>query len=56
MKCAYFDSVTAVGIDAASVEYGYNSFLRAVGTDADKYVSCKNIASHSNKIADSCKD
>ena len=43
-------------INSASVEYGNSSFLRAVDTDANEDISGKDIASHSNKVADSCED
>jgi hypothetical protein len=41
------------GINITSVKYGNGSFLRAVGADADEYVSGKDIAADGNEIADS---
>ena len=41
------------GIDIASVEYGDDSFLGAIGADANEYVSGKDVAANGYKIADS---
>jgi hypothetical protein len=50
VQCNDFYSI-AGRVDLASVEYGYNSFLRAIDADANENVSGKNITSHGNKIA-----
>ena len=36
----------------ASVEYGHDSFLRAVGADSDEDIRREDIASHGGQIAD----
>ena len=46
----------AGGCHPASVEYGQDSFLRAVGADSHEDISSENIASHSSKITYSCED
>ena len=44
--------LTAWGCHLASVEYGKDPFLWAVGADAYEDIGGKDIASHGNNIAD----
>lgn len=43
-------------VNAASIKYSNGSFLWAVGTDTNEYVSRKYIASNTNEVADSRED
>ncbi len=48
VQCDDFYSVGG-RVDLASVEYGYNSFLRAIDVDANENVSGKNITSYGTR-------
>ena len=44
------------GCHLASVEYGHDSFLRAVGADSNQDIRRKDITSHGGQIAEPAED